>query len=63
MRLKIGKPTKTWAFVRSDGTMDIADWLGPKDPKPSKALADPGETIERVLVTVERLPKKGKRNG
>jgi hypothetical protein len=59
MTLKLGKSTRMWAITRdSQVVMDVA---GPylHRTKIEAAYHAGGETIERVLVTVERIPKKG----
>ncbi len=49
VRLKLDKPTKMWARMQKDG--EVLLWGGPRKP------VLPG-TIERVLVTVTRVPKR-----
>lgn len=57
MRLKLDTPTKLWAYVKAgSATLCTYDKL-----KPWPGFEEPGETIERVLVTVTRVPaKRGK---
>ena len=57
MKLKLNKPTKMWAFVK-DGKADLWDidkW------KPTPGMERTGEAVERILMTVTRVPKQGGR--
>ena len=59
MKLTLNTPTKMWAFVKN-GKADLWDndrW------RPALGMERPGETVERVLVTVTRMPAKGRKRG
>lgn len=55
MTLRLGKATTMWAFVKG---VRVEVW--DQDRWKPAGAEKRGETIERVLVTVERVPKRGK---
>jgi hypothetical protein len=61
MRLKLGKPTRMWAHVELDGKVACAIYPFISFHKENAVCTQLGK-VERVLVTVERIPaKRGKR--
>jgi hypothetical protein len=60
MTLKLGKPTRMWAAIKDDNQVSVRGFY-PHLSTHRRYARDPYDSpVERVLVTVERIPTRKK---